>query len=468
MPLLLELRVFKLLASPEYAAEVAAAIPCMRSPFDKYMLTTFASIAALQSDLAMAILLCIAYVGRLDTVPLECRFGFIKRINILSSLSHTQSFATASAKFVLTIQRIIESRYNRTTSFEPKAEECKYCSNGSPQSQTKEKEKQFQGGGAWRAWLSQWLHTETGDRRLDFRAAATCYNDLKERGGPEWEELQRVGKWGYEARRAGGRAFAKPDPNLSRNNAAQHEQDQLDQLEQDQLVAAFSQDPLSAESSCTDALKTLAIFAADDDAEAAMRAERAAREFTSEKRRQAKAERERRQDLWDRMERLNTQKQCVPNSNLLQECTHRPSLTNGVVLQDIEMPVAKMLDQLLRRSDKTLISDVMQGWTQDSAFIRHDACPKLPTKSPPVNTECYNANTCLCDAKGKVTKDCLKQWQSTISKGLENQAGPLRRYYDDGTLIIEFYSDTCESTFVNTAWLNLTTMRGSFHHPLSI
>ena len=106
----------------------------------------------------------------------------------------------------------------------------------------------------------------------------------------------------------------------------------------------------------------------------------------------------------------------------------------------------------------------MHWWAQDSAFIQHDACPKLPTKSPPVNTECYNANTCLCDAKGKVTKDCLKQWQSTISKGLEKKAGPLRWYYDDGTLIIEFYSDTCESTFVNTAWLNLTTMRGSFHH----
>ena len=285
---------------------------------------------------------------------------------------------------------------------------------------------------------------------------------MKKRGGPEWEELQRIGQWGYEARRAGGRAFAKPDPNLHRSNAAQGQPQ--DQLEQDQLIAAFSQDPLSAESSCTDALKTLAIIAADEDAEAAMRAERAARELTSEKRRQAKAERERRQDLWDRMERLNTQKQSVPSSNLFRECTHRPSFRNSVVLQDVEMPITSLLDQVLRRSDKTLISNVMHWWAQDSAFIQHDACPKLPTKSPPVNTECYNANTCLCDAKGKVTKDCLKQWQSTISKGLEKKAGPLRRYYDDGTLIIEFYSDTCESTSVNTAWLNLTTMRGSFHH----
>ena len=62
-------------------------------------------------------------------------------------------------------------------------------------------------GGSWRAFISV-LFRKQPELRGNFRQAAALYRQMKAQGGQEWEDVQRMGRMGTEAHRAGGRAFA--------------------------------------------------------------------------------------------------------------------------------------------------------------------------------------------------------------------------------------------------------------------
>ena len=116
---------------------------------------------------------------RLDTIPFECRFAFLRRISRLSSQSNAQSLLHHVSNFVLAKQRLLECSAGTEPAF-PSArcfDRDKAKDSGAS--------KVHRSGGSWRAWLSRWLNTKTGEEKVNWKKAALEYKDLSMKGCAE-------------------------------------------------------------------------------------------------------------------------------------------------------------------------------------------------------------------------------------------------------------------------------------------
>ena len=168
---------------------------------------------------AKATLDALACVLKVDVGLLECRFSFLRRICLLMSQTHTESFNDAVATFLLSVTHTLESELGQHCTFWDDAfrNPGQSSNSGGSSSGTSiaANTKKHSSGGPWRAFLSNWLLTQTGDRRLDFKAAGQAYRDVYLRGGEAWETLKNIGTSGTQAKAAGGRAFGRTDVQLS-------------------------------------------------------------------------------------------------------------------------------------------------------------------------------------------------------------------------------------------------------------
>ena len=78
-------RMFRLLIDKDFAHELSKEPLCMLGPFLQAFLQEYPDPDALQGDEASAVLLALAACLRLDTVPLECRFAFLRRLQRMAS-----------------------------------------------------------------------------------------------------------------------------------------------------------------------------------------------------------------------------------------------------------------------------------------------------------------------------------------------------------------------------------------------
>jgi hypothetical protein len=81
---------------------------CLRCQFSATFLERFHSETKLVSVDSIASLVAAAELARLDTTRVECRFSSIRRLQLVQSLTHRQSFLMASSMFSLRRQRVIE------------------------------------------------------------------------------------------------------------------------------------------------------------------------------------------------------------------------------------------------------------------------------------------------------------------------------------------------------------------------
>ena len=87
---------------PEKVEEAARSIVsdpwCSYNPFTRDFRTKFSSEADLKSAVAAMVLLVTALLMRMETVRVECRHAWVRRLRNMLSQSHWQSFHMASAQ----------------------------------------------------------------------------------------------------------------------------------------------------------------------------------------------------------------------------------------------------------------------------------------------------------------------------------------------------------------------------------
>ena len=151
-------RLLKLLAldtPSSFADEIHADPPCMLDKFAELFLQMFDTPAKLRSPLARAMLWTLARVLRVDTMPLECRFAFLRNISVLGSeCSKSRGFESAASTFLLSEQRVKESAPGLQPAFKGDQQEGEEAST----------RKVVGGGGAWRTWCSQSLRESSGSQ----------------------------------------------------------------------------------------------------------------------------------------------------------------------------------------------------------------------------------------------------------------------------------------------------------------
>ncbi len=100
----------------------------------------------MRSELALLTLWVLGMILRMDTMRVECRHAWIRKMRNLLNTPHLETFIMASASFVLQRLRVIE---NAIVSQEKAA--------------APKKPKPVRGGGACRAFLSEYMVGKTWD-----------------------------------------------------------------------------------------------------------------------------------------------------------------------------------------------------------------------------------------------------------------------------------------------------------------
>jgi hypothetical protein len=121
----------------------------------------------------------------------------MRRFKGIRTTTHQEELVSASAHFLSTRQRIIEAER---------------LSNPHGKKNTRDTPKsgpdaKHGGGGAWRAFVSEFLHQSNGKGRGNFTRAAEEYRRIKADDGEHYKRLFEKGRTATESHKAGGLSF---------------------------------------------------------------------------------------------------------------------------------------------------------------------------------------------------------------------------------------------------------------------
>jgi hypothetical protein len=200
------LKLFRLIRSPELAAEIASDPVCLLDSFSKIFRTTFRTPAQLESDDCRAELLAASAIHRTEIIRVECRHSFLRRHIKSTPQRKGRSIMDTSAAFVLMRQRCVEraswwSRRRNDVETD-RTKKVKTISSG------KFKGNKTGGGGKRRAALSNlFKELNVGGSKLSkeelsakFSEAHRLANAAPEERQVSWSDLGNIGT---ESHRAG-------------------------------------------------------------------------------------------------------------------------------------------------------------------------------------------------------------------------------------------------------------------------
>ena len=104
-------KLWLLLTRPEIANEIHKSPWCMRDDFTQGFLLKYDTLEKLQSDGCRSALVAMASILRVDTYPIENRFGWMRRFKGVVTTTHEDELRNTSAHFVHTRQRLIEGNW---------------------------------------------------------------------------------------------------------------------------------------------------------------------------------------------------------------------------------------------------------------------------------------------------------------------------------------------------------------------
>jgi hypothetical protein len=199
-------KLWRILDEPDMIDQVLADPWCIKDDFARGFLTRYSSKEKLLSDSCRTVLIAMALTIRVDTYPLENRFGWMRRFKGLATTTHEQELVGISSHFLNTRQRLIESSWLKRRCDPGDPHRSGDADEGEDRNGAEDSAPMRGGGGPWRAFVSEFFQLE--GCRGDFRRAAELYRDIKADGEDEWQRLQHKGRIGAEAHRAGGASFA--------------------------------------------------------------------------------------------------------------------------------------------------------------------------------------------------------------------------------------------------------------------
>ena len=109
-------KLWRILDNPGLIDEVLADPWCLKDDFTRDFLTKYYNRDQLKSLAARTVLLSMAMMIRVDTYPLENRFGWMRRFKGLSTTTHEQELVGLSSHLMNTRQRLIESNFLKSAS----------------------------------------------------------------------------------------------------------------------------------------------------------------------------------------------------------------------------------------------------------------------------------------------------------------------------------------------------------------
>jgi hypothetical protein len=174
-------------------ADMSKEPPCLLDEISLDFCCRFNTKEKLGGDEARSVLQSLAVVVRLDTARVECSHAWLRRLLQIKGQTWVQEFLQCSADWLLAHNRLIEGLPNKK------------------QASKKTETSSRGGGGAYRAFFSEWANTnrlsDYEDRRAWMKASHDEYKLVVAAGGERLAELQELGRVGTAAHRVGGRAF---------------------------------------------------------------------------------------------------------------------------------------------------------------------------------------------------------------------------------------------------------------------
>ena len=441
----------------ELVDEILADPLCMRDLFAKAFLRVFHSPQLLRSELAKAVLVLVAVLARIDTLPLECRFAWLRRIALMKSIqTHCLSFIRASSRFVMARTRVLANAIGSTQTH-PAFSGCSgdaATDKVAGEPSTSASDNTVVGGGPWRSWVSKNLREAECDLDSDWwTKLGKDYRTMKIAGGEEWDRLVEQGRWAKEAKQAGGVAFP---PKLACPQYATRTSASTPGSGSQSSSQAIAEIPAD------NALQTAVWMAQRKEADHSDRVHT----WYKDARRTAAEDRKAVEESNDKICAWSLQRKGAGWYSAFPEGPGipTPSVSASVNFVRLVMPVTSMIDTILKLPHGKLLSCTRQLWEKELALITPASCPHYIPRAQKLHSNCFHYGICVCSSRqGVAAANCYRQWQTVMGKALAPH-GPLRRFYDEGVLVLHFTGSNGGSVYACPAWLNLTSKLGCFLH----
>lgn len=377
-----------------------------------------------------AVLVGISVVLQLDISHIECGHAAVRRLLRGQTQSHAQDLGQASASFILMKQRIWER-----------------CTPEKPEKPPRSRKK-IKGGMAQRAFFSQMLRkhwkagTPTNRKRL-FSELNTEFNAIKLARSNEFEELQRIGEMGKEARAAGGCAFGPTQRSKSRCR--------LDDV---------SVQALSDSVTTTDVLPaTSSILPLECEPDMTLEKARDVYKHAEKCLTQRGEELERACAEWQ-------SSAVVPPTGLMLQQDSRPLPCDaGIDVLEYVAPGRKIMQRALsdrrrwkrkgrKAEDLHFRNTLLEAWRQRHRPHLHAAIPTLANAKGWSMTTCMQAGFCVCGRAGQSLRSFVAGFQSMLARNLERGSQP-RHFYDLAALLLRIKAPEMPGHWFHIAWGNL-------------